>query len=128
MNRTERYRLEALVELAHSYPAGRSTAEISRSREIPQAYLSRLLAELARAGWVESRRGPSGGVALARPPAAIPLSSVIPARRANGDLPPALDRLAGAIDRAIDSATRRLSVADLARWDRQTTREPDYSI
>jgi len=116
------------MELAQSYPSGRSTAEIADQRDIPPAYLSRLLAELARAGWVQSRRGPGGGVSLAHPPEAIPVASLIPTRSTDGALPFALSRLADTIDRAVSKATRTISVADLARWERQAAATPDYSI
>jgi Rrf2 family protein len=127
MNQTERYRLEALIELALSYPQGRSTSEIARRREIPPAYLSRLLAELARAGWVHSRRGPGGGVTLASSPEKIALSRVMAGRPRGTDLPPALGRLASTIDDAVRRTMATISVADLARWG-QRAATTDYSI
>ncbi len=127
MNQTERYRLDALMELANSYPERRSTAEIAARRDIPLAYLSRLLSELVRTGWVHSRRGPGGGITLARPPEAIPVAEVLATRYADGELPPALGRLADTIDDAIQASTTTISVADLADWERAA--EPvDYSI
>jgi Rrf2 family protein len=128
MNHTDRYRLEALMELAHSYPEGRSTAEIAARREIPPAYLSRLLGELSRTGWVRSRRGPGGGVSLAHPPDTISVAAILSPRGPDASLPPALDRLATDIDRAIEASTASISVADLARWERQTVTAHDYSI
>lgn len=128
MNQTERYQLEALIELAQSFPKGRSTAQIAARREIPSAYLSRLLAELARSGWVHSRRGPGGGVTLAHPPETISVAAVISSRRTDTPLPPALDRLAHTIDSAVEASTSTISVADLARWERQSTTANDYSI
>ena len=127
MNLTERYRLEALMELAHSYPERRSTAEIAARRDIPTAYLSRLLSELVRGGWVHSRRGPGGGITLARPPEAIPVAEVLTTRSGDGGLPPALVRLTDTIDHAVQETTTTISVADLAVWERAA--EPvDYSI
>lgn len=128
MNQSERYQLEALIELAQSFPKGRSTAQIAARREIPSAYLSRLLAELARSGWVHSRRGPGGGVTLAHPPETISVAAVISSRRTDTPLPPALDRLAHTIDSAVEASTSSISVADLARWERQSATANDYSI
>jgi Rrf2 family protein len=127
MNRTEQYRLEALMELAHSWPNGRSTAEIASRRGIPAAYLSRLLAELARAGWVLSRRGPNGGVTLAKAPDSISVGSVYRPQGTETSLPPALDRLAIRIDRAVEESIATISLADLASWETVATSH-DYSI
>ena len=128
MNQTQRYRLEALMELAISYPMGRATAEIAARREIPPAYLSRLLAELARAGVVNARRGPGGGVTLAHPPESISVAAVIGPGARDSGLPPALGRLAATIDRAVDDAVTDISVADLARWESRSAPAYDYSI
>ena len=128
MNKTDRYRLEALMELAQIFPKGRSTAQIAARREIPSAYLARLLAELARAGWVRARRGPGGGVSLAHPPEAIPVAAVLSTYRAETPLPPALDRLAHTIDSAVEASTATISFADLAQWERQYATPHDYSI
>ena len=116
------------MELAQSFPEGRSTAQIAVRRDIPSAYLSRLLAELARAGWVHSRRGPGGGVSLAQPPETISVSAVIFTRRADTSLPMALGRLVETVDRAIEEAVAGISVADLARWESSSAAAHDYSI
>ena len=128
MNQTERYRLEALMELALSYPKGQSTTQVATRREIPPAYLSRLLAELARTGCIRSRRGPGGGVTLARPPETISVASIIFLRTIDTSLPPALDRLANTIDDAVEASTASISIADLARWERQSSDTNDYDI
>jgi DNA-binding IscR family transcriptional regulator len=127
MNRSDRYRLEALMELARSYPEGRSAAQIAARRGIPTAYLSRLLAELGRAGWVRSRRGPGGGVKLAHPPETISVGSVFRPSSTDPSLPTALGRLADMIDRAVRESITTISVADLAGWEDRTA-TPDYSI
>jgi len=115
------------MELAHSWPDGRSTAEIAYRRGIPSAYLSRLLAELARTGWVLSRRGPNGGVTLAKAPDTISVGAVYRPQRTETSLPPALDRLANRIDRAVNESISTISLADLARWENRTA-TTDYSI
>lgn len=127
MNQTERYRLEALMELALCYPKRQSTAQIAARRDIPSAYLSRLLSELVRTGWVHSRRGPGGGITLACPPETISVAKVLGTRFGDSDLPPALDRLAETIDNAIEQTTTPISVADLANWERAAA-PTDYSI
>jgi len=116
------------MELARSYPQGLSTAQIATRRGIPTAYLSRLLAELARADWVHSRRGPGGGVTLAHSPETISVAAVIHSYSTDTSLPPALGRLADTIARAVEESITAISVADLARWEQQTATEQDYSI
>lgn len=116
------------MELAQSFPGGRSTAEIANRRDIPSAYLARILAELARAGWVHSRRGPGGGMTLAQPPESISVAAVISNRSTDASLPPALKRLADTIDSALEQSISDISVADLARWERQSATTNDYSI
>jgi DNA-binding IscR family transcriptional regulator len=128
VNRTERYRVEALIELASVYPESRASADIARSRSIPSAYLSRLLGELVRAGWVVSRRGPGGGVSLAQPPESIPVSAALTESLTSADLPPALSRLARTIDGAIEGSINDITIADLTRWERETEPPVDYTI
>jgi DNA-binding IscR family transcriptional regulator len=126
MNRTDRYRLEALIELARIYPEARPSAELAVRRRIPAAYLSRLLADLARSGLVHSRRGPGGGVALARPPGRIPVATVVVPPAGDSALPPALARLADLVQDAAERAVAGLYLADLVRWEGRAA--ADYSI
>jgi len=72
------YGVRALVELAAHYGEGWvHTSEISYKQGIPEAYLEQLLTTLQKVGFVESRRGPQGGHALAMDPSAINLSMVM---------------------------------------------------
>ena len=75
--RTE-YALRALVEL------GRRTntspvpcREIARVQKIPERFCEQVLADLRRAGIIESQRGAAGGVRLARDPAGVTVSEVV---------------------------------------------------
>jgi len=128
MNVTDRYRLEALMELAEVYPEGRPAAQVAARRNIPQAYLSRLLADLVRTGWVRSRRGPGGGVTLALSPESIPVTAVFAGGPIDESLPPALARLTKIINSAFERSTSELSIADLVCWDHESTASNDYSI
>ena len=72
------YGVRALVELAAHYgERWVHTSEISYKQGIPEAYLEQLLTTLQKVGFVESRRGPQGGHALAMDPSAINLSMVM---------------------------------------------------
>jgi Rrf2 family protein len=55
----------------------RSLATLSAETGTPPAVLAQVVHRLRRAGLLEGRRGPSGGVRLARSPDAIPVLEVI---------------------------------------------------
>jgi len=72
------YAVRAAVELAASGGSGPVKAEqISEAQGIPLNFLENILAELRRAGIVESRRGAAGGYLLARPASEVSLADVI---------------------------------------------------
>ena len=73
-----RYALRALVYLAWAgdrVPAGRISAEAG----VPRRLLARILADLSRAGLVESEQGRGGGSRLARPADGITLREAVEA-------------------------------------------------
>ena len=73
-----RYALRALLYLAQLEE--RATADrISAEAGIPRRLLSRILAELSRAGLVRSEQGRGGGSRLARPPEDITLREAVEA-------------------------------------------------
>ncbi len=73
------YSLKALLFLAARFEAAQplTVEEIAAGEELPEDYLRRLLAELKRGGIVVSRKGPSGGYALARHPSKITMADVV---------------------------------------------------
>jgi Rrf2 family protein len=72
------YAVRAAVELAASAGDGTMKAEqIAEAQSIPLNFLENILAELRRAGIVESRRGAAGGYLLAKPPEDVSLADVI---------------------------------------------------
>ena len=72
------YGVRALVELALRYGDGHTqTAVIARQQGIPEAYLDQLMTALNKFGFVQSRRGPQGGHALAMDPKDIDLNMVM---------------------------------------------------
>ena len=72
------YALRALIELAVR-PDGApvSAEELGRLQGIPRGFLQAILADLRRAGVVESQRGQSGGWRMARPPGEVTVADVI---------------------------------------------------
>ena len=77
-----RHAIRALFDLAfHRRGQAAQAKEIALRQEIPLRFLEQILQDLRRAGLVETRRGPRGGYALARPPAEISLADVLRAVR-----------------------------------------------
>ncbi|MFZ4509084.1 MAG: RrF2 family transcriptional regulator [Fimbriimonas sp.] len=60
--------------------------EIAEAQNVPLKYLQQILAALKVAGFVQSRKGPGGGYALARPAREITLGDVL--RAMDGPLAP----------------------------------------
>jgi Rrf2 family transcriptional regulator, cysteine metabolism repressor len=62
------YGVRAMIDLAkHEGEGPVQRAEIAHRRQIPEAYLDHLLAQLRRDGFIRSTRGPGGGHELAKP-------------------------------------------------------------
>ena len=81
------YGVRALVELAQRYGEGPiQSAVIARQQGIPEAYLDQLMTSLNKFGFVQSRRGPQGGHALAMDPKDIDLNMVMERDRLVGML------------------------------------------
>ncbi len=80
MKRTTRcdYALRAVLELSHYYNNKLvRVSDLSKAQGIPNKYLEQIMLQLKKAGYVESRKGPSGGYALAKPPDEIFLGDII---------------------------------------------------
>ncbi|MBI4346692.1 MAG: Rrf2 family transcriptional regulator [Elusimicrobia bacterium] len=56
-----------------------SVRGLARAQNIPSAFLAKIVAALARSGLVRSRRGPTGGIRLARAADRITLLSIVEA-------------------------------------------------
>lgn len=83
-----KYGLRALEVLATTTPPGATIpiGDVAERAMVPHKFLEAILLELRRQGFVESRRGKSGGYALARPAAGIGVGDVI--RALDGPLAP----------------------------------------
>ena len=77
------YALRALVELGSRQAAGSACPipcrQIAERQKIPERFCEQVLAELRRAGLIESQRGATGGVRLVRDAATIGVSEVVEA-------------------------------------------------
>ena len=80
INRQTDYAVRVLLALAKQGEGARlSSSEIQREMLIPSAFMSRMVAQLARAGLVITFPGREGGVMLPRPAAQITLRDVVEA-------------------------------------------------
>jgi Rrf2 family protein len=126
------YAVRAVIELAAA-PEGASLSarEIAAAQDIPQNFLENILAELRRAGIVQTHRGPGGGSSLARRADTITVGEILLAidgpLAAVRDLPPdalvyeGTARNLPAVWRQVQACLHDLldgvSVADLAKDD-----------
>jgi Rrf2 family transcriptional regulator, iron-sulfur cluster assembly transcription factor len=79
LGRRADYAIRAVVDLAHHSGGGerRTSRAIADEMAIPASYIPQILAELVRAGLVDSVAGRSGGYVLARAPSDISLLDVV---------------------------------------------------
>jgi len=127
MNVTDRYRLEALLELASVYPGALAAAEIARRRSIPASFLRRLLAELVRSGVVAASRGRQGGVRLAQGPEEVRLEVLLPERSAPSTSP-AIAWLEGRLQAQRREVLQAVSLATLLEVERRQLAAGDWQI
>ena len=73
---TSEYALRAVLALARANGRGLKATEIADLTGTPRNYMSKTLNALAKEGIVRSRRGPTGGFALARPAEAISVAQI----------------------------------------------------
>lgn len=75
-----KYAIRAVCHIAHLAPGTRAQVkEISESLDIPPAFLSKILQELAKKGILISAKGPGGGFELNCSPAETTLYSLVEA-------------------------------------------------
>src|SRR5258708_24644694 len=72
-----RYALRVLAHCAERHPALAKVATIAAVTGITEQNIFKLIKTLAKSGFVETSRGPHGGVRLAKPPSAIRVGQVI---------------------------------------------------
>lgn len=91
MNLSKRgeYALRALIDLGIARELGRSSlpiSELALHERIPIKFLEQILLQLKEAGYLASRRGPSGGYSLKKAPRSIKIGEII--RLIDGPLAP----------------------------------------
>lgn len=72
------YALKIIFDLSLNYEKGMiQIKEIAKRQDIPIKYLEQIIIILKGAGYVRSRRGPSGGIWLAKPPEQIMIGDIV---------------------------------------------------
>ncbi len=110
-------------------------ADIAAKQGIPQKFLELILSQLKQGGFLNSRRGASGGYSLAKAPESITVGDIIRhiegpigvARRGDDNPRPAdspFEDLWHEVDTTLSSIIDRTTFADLlARWKEKRTRQ-----
>ena len=107
-----RYALRVLAHCAERHPALAKVATIATVTGITEQNIFKLIKVLTKSGFVETIRGPHGGVRLAMPPKAIPVGQVIraiePRFKACGPLDQIMsDEPVSAVERELDRTIGR---------------------
>ena len=79
LSQTVEYALRASLYIARRHPQPMRVSDIAAAVDAPRGYLAKILGDLARAGVLESSRGPAGGFRLKDPPDQLALSDVVSA-------------------------------------------------
>jgi Rrf2 family protein len=138
------YAVRAAVELAAAGDGPVKAEQIAEAQGIPLNFLENILAELRRAGIVQSRRGAAGGYALARAPEDVSLADIIravegPLANVRGLSPDELEYPGAAaqlrdvwvaLRASVRSVLEQVTLADVARGELpphvvELTQEPD---
>jgi Rrf2 family protein len=120
-----RYALRVLAHCAERHPALAKVATIAAVTGITEQNIFKLIKTLTKAGFVETIRGPHGGVRLAMTPEAIRVGQVIraiePRFRACGPLDLILsDQPVSAVERELDRTIGRGIAAFMETLDQTT--------
>lgn len=80
--------IRALIYLAHAdeHRALVTAAEISRQFDIPLNHMVKVVAQLARCGWIQGVRGRNGGLLLLADPTNLRLGSVLQQLQGDNEL------------------------------------------
>jgi Rrf2 family protein len=110
LSQRTRYAIRALLHLGDRYGKGPvQLGEIAEAQNIPAKFLTVILSEMKRAGFVETMRGKEGGYWLSRPPGEITYGDIVRATRGSLALVPCAAKLAYMpCENCIDEAICRL--------------------
>lgn len=119
LSQRTRYAIRALLHLGDHYGEGPiQLSEIAEKQNIPGKFLTVILSEMKRAGFVDTMRGKEGGYWLSRPPTEITYGDIVRATRGSLALVPCAARLAYApCENCVDEEGCRLRAVMLTVRD-----------
>lgn len=80
ISRGAEYAIRAMLDVAAAEGrAQETTKEVAERQGIPKVFLPKIVQRLVQAGLLRAHRGPSGGIALSRPPGEINMRQIIEA-------------------------------------------------
>ena len=115
--------------------------EISKEEDISEDYAEQILMRLKAAGFIESRRGPTGGFTLAKPADSISVLDILQAMEGNVAIAPCADdpcdrysscavkKVWLSAQQAIVKVFKNTTIADIANEnDKINSKASDYTI
>ncbi|EOT27117.1 Rrf2 family protein [Eubacterium sp. 14-2] len=138
-----RYALRLMLELALEENQIVRLKDVAKRQEISIKYLEQIISVLQKCGYVKSIRGPGGGYTLARKPEEYTVGMIL--RRIEGSLAPVscLEQPENDCSRrgecvtlrfwqmlydAINEVVDKVTLADLAEWERELKETVNYVI
>lgn len=112
LNKNTDYAVRALIVVAMSDNQWVSSREISAEQEIPLQYVRRILQDLVRGEYLESKEGAQGGVRLNKEPSEISLVDVIKLCQGNVQLSECMFRKKLCPKRAVCVLRRRIGMIE----------------
>lgn len=133
LSKKSEYAIRALLAMSrHAMGRIHTLQELSAREGIPPKFLEQILAQLKKAGILNSRRGSQGGYALARPPSQILLGEILDLIEGSKASPPAdisaqgkgrtlaiLRTFQREMDRKIHDLIHQRTFEDLLKFDPQ---------
>src|SRR5690606_19808155 len=135
------YGIQTAIFLAEQNGSHVPVRSISEELGIPQSFLAKVVSRLARAGLVDTMRGPTGGVALSRRPDQINVREIIEA--IDGSLlftecvlglpgcgqekPCPLHHAWGGIREGLVTTFENIAIGDLIRAQSERSPEPEWT-
>ena len=128
LTRRQRETLELLLELARRRSGEATVAELARARALPETSARQVVAELARRGLVQTRRGAGGGLRLGHPPERLTVLRALGLeRRAEEEGGSVVGWIESRARRALETVLEEITLEELCLREREAE-APEYVI